>query len=81
MVERAGRPFGLIGIFCLSFLFLPVARGSIILRLIDIPFEHATKYHVWLGNLTMLIFSLHGLSFVVAWAMQGRLLEEVSSRD
>lgn len=62
----------------MAFLFLPIARGSILLRLIDIPFEHATRYHVWLGHLTMAIFTIHGLFYVVAWALEGRLLQQVS---
>ncbi|XP_057502904.1 ferric reduction oxidase 6-like [Actinidia eriantha] len=77
LLELTGLRFGLIGLFCLAFLFLPVARGSVLLRLIDIPFEHATRYHVWLGHLTMLIFTLHGLFYLVAWSMQGRLLREI----
>ena len=79
MLELTGLRFGLIGLFCLAFLFLPIARGSVLLRLVDIPFEHATKYHVWLGHLTMFLFTLHGLFYVTAWTMEGRLLQEVSS--
>lgn len=78
MLERSGARLGLIGLFCLSLLFLPISRGSIFLRLIDIPFEHATRYHVWLGHLTMVLFTLHGLAYVIAWAMEGRLIEQVS---
>ncbi|XAR53696.1 Ferric-chelate reductase (NADH) [Bertholletia excelsa] len=77
MLELTGLRFGLIGLFCLAFLFLPVARGSILLRLIDIPFEQATRYHVWLGHLTMALFTLHGLFYVIAWTMQGRLKREI----
>ncbi|KAL2939583.1 Ferric reduction oxidase 6 [Bienertia sinuspersici] len=77
MLERAGANLGLIGLFCLSLLFLPISRGSILLRLVDIPFEHATRYHVWLGHLTMVLFTLHGLFYVIAWAMEGRLLEQI----
>ncbi|KAK1311448.1 hypothetical protein QJS10_CPA08g00979 [Acorus calamus] len=76
-MELMGLRFGLIGLFCLAFLFLPISRGSILLRIIDIPFEHATRYHVWLGHLTMAIFTLHGLLYVIAWALQGRLLSEL----
>ncbi|OVA05819.1 Cytochrome b245 [Macleaya cordata] len=77
MLELSGLRIGSIGLFCLAFLFLPITRGSFLLRLIDIPFEHATRYHVWLGHLTMMVFTLHGLCYIVAWAMQGRLLEEM----
>ncbi|XP_060167480.1 ferric reduction oxidase 6-like [Lycium barbarum] len=76
-LELTGLRFGFIGLICLAFLFLPVARGSVLLRAIDIPFEHATRYHVWLGHLTMALFTLHGLFFVIGWAMQGRLVEEL----
>ncbi|XP_027339718.1 ferric reduction oxidase 7, chloroplastic-like isoform X2 [Abrus precatorius] len=77
MLEIMGLRLGSIGLFCIAFLFLPVSRGSVLLRYIDIPFEHATRYHVWLGHLTMAIFTLHGLFYVIAWAMDGRLGPEL----
>ncbi|XP_071701202.1 ferric reduction oxidase 7, chloroplastic-like isoform X2 [Rutidosis leptorrhynchoides] len=77
LLELTGLRFGFIGLICLAFLFLPVARGSVLLRLIDIPFEHAARYHVWLGHLTMLLFTLHGLCYVIGWAIQGRLIQEL----
>ncbi|KAL2341483.1 hypothetical protein Fmac_009423 [Flemingia macrophylla] len=77
LLEIMGLRLGAIGLMCLAFLFIPVSRGSVLLRYIDIPFEHATKYHVWLGHLTMVLFTLHGLLFVIAWAMDGRLVQEL----
>jgi len=77
-MEIMGLRSGAIGLMCLAFLFVPISRGSVLLRYIDIPFEHATRYHVWLGHLTMVIFTIHGLLYVVAWAMDGRLVQEVS---
>ncbi|XP_077250610.1 ferric reduction oxidase 6-like isoform X2 [Tasmannia lanceolata] len=77
MIERSGRRLGSIGLSCLGFLFLPIARGSILLRLIDVPMEHATKYHIWLGHVVMAIFTLHGLCYVVVWSLQGRLLHQI----
>ncbi|XP_026663849.2 ferric reduction oxidase 7, chloroplastic-like [Phoenix dactylifera] len=77
MLELIGLRLGSIGLFCMLFLFLPVARGSVLLRLIDIPFEHATRYHVWLGHLTMALFTFHGICYVVAWSLQGRLQQEI----
>ncbi|XP_073014051.1 ferric reduction oxidase 7, chloroplastic [Typha latifolia] len=77
MLELTGLRFGSIGLFCMIFLFLPVARGSILLRLIDIPFEHATRYHVWLGHLTMIIFTLHGLCYMISWSLQHRFKQEM----
>lgn len=77
MLEILGADLGVMGMFCLSLLFLPISRGSILLRLIDIPFEHATRYHVWLGHVTMVLFTLHGLFYVIAWAMKGQLVEQL----
>ncbi|KAK8987158.1 hypothetical protein V6N11_055470 [Hibiscus sabdariffa] len=77
LLEMTGLRMGMLGLLCLIFLFLPVSRGSLLLRLIDIPFEHATRYHVWLGHLTMMLFTLHGLFYVIAWAMKGTLVKEI----
>ncbi|CAI0438447.1 unnamed protein product [Linum tenue] len=77
LMELTGLRLAVIGLFCLAFLFLPIARGSVLLRLIDIPVEHATRYHVWLGHVTMLLFTLHGIFYVVGWALQGELLQEI----
>lgn len=77
-LKMMGGHLGSMGLYCMAFLFLPVARGSVLLRFINIPFEHATRYHVWLGHLTMVLFTLHGLLYVVGWAMEGNLLHKVS---
>lgn len=77
LMELTGLRFGIIGLFCMALLFLPITRGSILLRLIDIPFEHATRYHVWLGHLTMVLFTLHGLFYIIPWAIQGELTREL----
>ncbi|KAF3566543.1 hypothetical protein DY000_02015536 [Brassica cretica] len=44
LLEITGLRFGMIGLLCMVFLFLPISRGSILLRLVDIPFEHATNF-------------------------------------
>ncbi|KAF3970840.1 hypothetical protein CMV_005498 [Castanea mollissima] len=77
MLQMSAYSFGLIGLTCLAFLFLPVARGSILLRLIDIPFEHAIRYHVWVGNLTMFLLTLHGLCYMIVWAIRGIIPSEI----
>ncbi|CAM0904501.1 unnamed protein product [Alopecurus aequalis] len=77
ILAKLGAYFGSVGLFCMIFLFLPVSRGSVLLRLIDIPFEHATRYHVWLGHLTMALFTLHGLCYVISWFLEGHLIEEL----
>ncbi|XP_058089938.1 ferric reduction oxidase 6-like [Magnolia sinica] len=78
MLTQVGLRIGSVGLFCMGFLFLPVARGSVLLRLIDVPVEHAIRYHVWAGHAMMWIFTLHALCFVFLWSLQGRLLHEIS---
>lgn len=79
-MNNLGLRLGSIGLDCFAFLFLPVARGSVLLRLINIPFEQAIRYHVWLGHLTMLLFTLHGLLYVISWTIEGNLLQNVSAK-
>lgn len=79
MLQMSAYCFGLIVLSCLAFLFLPIARGSILLRLIDIPFEHATRYHVWLGNLIFFLVTMHGLCYMIVWMVRGIIPSEVSS--
>lgn len=74
-LKRIGLHLGFIGIICLNLLFLPVSRGSVLLRAIDIPFEHAVKYHMWLGHFMMTLFTLHGLSYIIAWYSEDRLIK------
>ncbi|KAG6652343.1 hypothetical protein CIPAW_05G000100 [Carya illinoinensis] len=77
MLQMSAYTFGLIALSCLAFLFLPIVRGSILLRPVDIPFEHATRYHVWLGNLTMFLLTLHGLFYMILWAIRGIIRSEI----
>ncbi|XP_065850781.1 ferric reduction oxidase 7, chloroplastic-like isoform X2 [Euphorbia lathyris] len=69
--------FGSMSLSIIAFLFLPIARGSILLRLVDIPFERATKYHAWLGHLTMFLLTLHGLGYMILWIMRGGVLASI----
>ncbi|KAL5704776.1 ferric-chelate reductase (NADH) [Ranunculus cassubicifolius] len=58
LLKSTGLRFGHVGLYCLAFLFLP----------------HAARYHMWLGHLTMLMFTLHGGSYLLAWTMDGHLI-------
>nr|XP_043628370.1 ferric reduction oxidase 7, chloroplastic-like isoform X2 [Erigeron canadensis] len=77
MLKHTGLRFGSIGLICLMFMFLPVARGSILLRVVNIPFEHATRYHIWLGHLTMTLFTLHGLCYFYSWILEDRVVHQL----
>lgn len=66
---------GLTGNICLSLLFYPVTRGSSILPLLGLTSEGSIKYHIWLGHLTMALFTAHGLGYIPLWAVAGEISE------
>ncbi|GLJ11039.1 hypothetical protein SUGI_0141080 [Cryptomeria japonica] len=58
---------GLVGTLCLAFLFFPVTRGSVLLQLLNTSFELSVKYHIWIAHVTMVIFTAHGVSYLLIW--------------
>ena len=69
---------GLVGNICLSFLFYPVARGSSVLPLLGLTSEGSIKYHIWLGHITMVLFTSHGICFIIYWAVTGHISEVIN---
>ncbi|XVE73829.1 hypothetical protein DITRI_Ditri11bG0150100 [Diplodiscus trichospermus] len=68
---------GLVGNICLAFLFYPVARGSSVLPLFGLTSEGSIKYHIWLGHMTMVLFTSHGICYIVYWAVTGHISEMI----
>ncbi|CAL5209477.1 unnamed protein product [Lathyrus oleraceus] len=66
-LENSALALGLVGNICLAFLFFPVSRGSSILRFFGLTSEASIKYHIWLGHITMTLFTAHGLCYVTFW--------------
>ncbi|PIA49251.1 hypothetical protein AQUCO_01300240v1 [Aquilegia coerulea] len=76
-LESSALRLGLVGNIVLAFLFFPVARGSSILPLFGLTSESSIKYHIWLGHITMTLFTAHGLCYIVYWAATHQLSEMV----
>ncbi|XP_054784896.1 ferric reduction oxidase 2-like [Prosopis cineraria] len=74
-LESAALRIGLVGNACLAFLFFPVARGSSMLPLLGLTSEGCIKYHIWLGHMTMTLFTIHGALYVIYWATAYQLSE------
>ncbi|GAB2271740.1 hypothetical protein Dimus_006569 [Dionaea muscipula] len=66
-LDSAALRLALIGNICLAFLFFPVTRASSVLPLFGLTSEGSIKYHTWLGNLVMLLFTSHGICYIVFW--------------
>lgn len=67
-LDKSGELFGKVIPFAMTLLFIPVARGSPILRLIHVPFDQAVRYHRWLGHLTMLLITTHGVLYSIYYS-------------
>ncbi|KAK4770287.1 hypothetical protein SAY87_030819 [Trapa incisa] len=66
---------GYVGNICWAFLFFPVTRGSSILPLIGLTSESSIKYHIWLGHISMVLFALHTIGFIIYWAITNQMAE------
>ncbi|KAJ9539629.1 hypothetical protein OSB04_026135 [Centaurea solstitialis] len=64
---------GYIGNITWAFLFFPVTRGSSILQLVGLTSESSVKYHIWLGHLSMVLFTAHSVGFIIYWAITDQM--------
>ncbi|WOL09976.1 hypothetical protein Cni_G18730 [Canna indica] len=74
-LDSAAIRLGLLGDLCCAFLFFPVARGSSLLPLLGFTSESSIRYHVWLGHITMAVFSAHGICYIIYWAATNQIDE------
>ncbi|BBN00036.1 ferric-chelate reductase [Marchantia polymorpha subsp. ruderalis] len=51
-----------------ALLWIPVTRGSPLLRVIRLPWEHAVRYHIWLAQIALSLFAAHAATFIVFFA-------------
>ncbi|XP_076920446.1 ferric reduction oxidase 4-like [Bidens hawaiensis] len=64
---------GYIGNITWAFLFFPVTRGSSLLRLVGLTSESSIKYHIWLGHVSMVLFALHSVGFIIYWGITDKM--------
>ena len=65
---QAGTMLGRVSIVLISLFLLPVTRNLPILCMLGLPFEHAVKYHKWVGYLLVAVISVHRGSFIGVYA-------------
>ncbi|KAL3702293.1 hypothetical protein R1sor_020315 [Riccia sorocarpa] len=63
-----------------SLLWIPVTRGSPLLRVIRLPWEHAVRYHIWLAQITLTLFAAHAATFAVFFVANKETLHIFSWR-
>ncbi|MQL98196.1 hypothetical protein Taro_030904 [Colocasia esculenta] len=77
-VSRVGVRFGSLAEICLAVLLLPVLRGMAIFKVLGVQFEAAVRYHIWLGNVMVLLAALHGIIIMSVWTAKHMFLSEVT---
>ncbi|KAF5184395.1 Ferric reduction oxidase, partial [Thalictrum thalictroides] len=74
-LDIAALRLGNLGNICLALLFFPVTRGSSVLPLVGLTSEASIKYHIWLGHITMTLFTAHGVLYIIFWIATNQLSE------
>ncbi|MED6223234.1 hypothetical protein PIB30_071967 [Stylosanthes scabra] len=74
-LEGSALALGLVGNICLVFLFFPVSRVSSILQLVGLTSEGSIKYHIWLGHTAMVLFTAHGICYIIFWDKSHQISE------
>ncbi|KAL5859659.1 hypothetical protein ACOSQ4_000955 [Xanthoceras sorbifolium] len=72
-LESTALRLGLVGNICLAFLFFPVVRGSSLLPVFGLTSEASIKYHIWLGHMVMTLFTVHGICYIIYWAVTNNI--------
>jgi ferric-chelate reductase len=68
-LDESALAIAVVGNIGLSFLFYPVARGSSVLPLFGLTSEASIKHHIWLGNIVVVLFTVHGLCYIIFWGV------------
>ncbi|KAG6402683.1 hypothetical protein SASPL_134885 [Salvia splendens] len=76
-LDMAALRLGLVGNIALTFLFLPVTRGSSVLQFLGVTAEGSIKYHIWVGHIVMTLFTAHGLCYIIYWASTHQISQMV----
>lgn len=50
-------------------------RGSVISNVLGLSYPEGIRYHRWLGQWVLMLVSLHGLTYWISWAADGRWVE------
>ena len=72
-VEKTAEMFGRTLPFMITLLFIPVTRGSPILRLIDVPFEACGAVPEMVGQLTMILTTAHAAIYCMYYGSKQQI--------
>ncbi|GLC40211.1 hypothetical protein PLESTM_001015500 [Pleodorina starrii] len=71
--DGAAKYFGWVGRLDILLLFFPLPRCNFLHWLVGSDFPAMVKYHRWLGHGTLMVYSLHGITYMSMWTHAGTL--------
>ncbi|EFJ47088.1 ferric-chelate reductase [Volvox carteri f. nagariensis] len=71
--DSVAKYSGWVGRLDILLLFFPLPRCNFLHWLLGSDFASMVKYHRWLGQGTLLVYSLHGITYLSIWAHSGVL--------
>ncbi|KXZ46619.1 hypothetical protein GPECTOR_42g830 [Gonium pectorale] len=69
--DNVAKYYGWVGRLDILLLYFPVPRCNFLHWLLDSDFPTLIKYHRWLGYGTILVYSLHGITYMGTWVRDG----------
>ncbi|DAZ98019.1 TPA: hypothetical protein N0F65_004509 [Lagenidium giganteum] len=72
-IKCTAKALGLNGLVTMVLALVLMARQSFPLKLVNISSERASRYHVWLGQYTVLALGLHGALYCIVWIQTDRM--------
>ncbi|KAI5065856.1 hypothetical protein GOP47_0018480 [Adiantum capillus-veneris] len=83
-LNRAAENLGRAALIPFALLWIPVSRGSPLLRAMKVPYEHAVKYHIWLAVSALTLLTAHSVLYIVYYYETDsayKILEWVTERE
>ncbi|MCO5593804.1 hypothetical protein L7F22_047822 [Adiantum nelumboides] len=83
-LNRASENLGRAALIPFALLWIPVSRGSPLLRAMKVPYEHAVKYHIWLAVSALTLLTGHSVGYIVYYYQTGsayKILNWVTERE
>ncbi|KAG2452202.1 hypothetical protein HYH02_003233 [Chlamydomonas schloesseri] len=71
--DSVAKYAGWVGRLDILIMFFPLPRCNFLHWLLGSDFPTLIKYHRWLGHGTLLVYSIHGITYMSTWAKAGTL--------
>ncbi|KAL6785951.1 FRE1D [Auxenochlorella protothecoides x Auxenochlorella symbiontica] len=77
-LEYAGLYFGVLLFIDIWLLLIPVPQSSYLHELTGLDYHQMIRWHRWMGHITMIVTSLHGILYYIFWGITHDFWHEFS---